>query len=76
MRFMTPMKHIRKVVFQMTQKDFADRIGVAQSTVSRWDNGAAPTLSEMSSVRELAQEQSIPWDDSWFFEIPATEAAE
>lgn len=73
---MTPMKHIRKNIFRLRQHEFAARIGVAQSTVSRWENGAASSSDEMSAIRSLAQEMQIAWNDAWFFEVPVTEPAE
>lgn len=66
---MKPITHIRKKVFGMSQAQFAEALGVSQSTVSRWDSGTAvPTQTEMEAIRELASKRSIEWNDSWFFE--------
>lgn len=74
---MNALKHIRKNVLRVRQKEFACLIGVAQSTVSRWENGEpTPSLSEMAAIRNLAKERGISWRDSWFFEDPAVEPAE
>ena len=64
------MKHIRTRVFRVTQAEFAALVGVAQASVSRWENGAAPSLTEMSSVRAAAKAKGVSWDDSLFFELP------
>lgn len=72
---MNAMKNIRKNVFSVTQAEFAAIAGVTQATVSRWESGIAPSLSEMQSIRAAAYERGINWDDSWFFETPQETAA-
>lgn len=37
----------------MTQPEFADRIGVSQGTVSRWEKGAAPAHSHLVELSKL-----------------------
>lgn len=64
------MKHIRTKIFEVTQAEFAALAGVAQATVSRWENGVAPSRDEMQAIRQAAFERSIQWDDAVFFEIP------
>lgn len=67
--------HIRKVVFGLTQKDFAEAVKVHQSTVSRWETGElCPSSHEMGAIRDLAKARGIEWDDRWFFEPPADAA--
>lgn len=77
MRFMNTLKFIRTKIFNVSsQSDFAIEIEVAQSTISRWENGAAPSLDEMQKVRSAAQKRGLPWNDSWFFEpAPSHEVA-
>jgi len=72
---MSAIRHIRKNVFAVTQAEFAAIAGVTQATVSRWENGIAPSLSEMQAIRAAASERGINWDDSWFFEAPQETAA-
>lgn len=67
------MLHIRKEVLKMSQLELAALAGTTQATVSRWERGELePGLSEMTKIREGAQAKGIEWDDSWFFEAPAT----
>jgi transcriptional regulator with XRE-family HTH domain len=37
----------------LTQPEFADRVGVSQGTVSRWEKGAAPTHQHLTKLAEL-----------------------
>lgn len=67
---MNSIKHIRKTVFRLNQADFAALAGVTQATVSRWESGGTPTLSELHAIREAAAERKIRWQDKWFFEAP------
>lgn len=73
MRRMTPIEHIRKSVFRLTQREFAEVVGVAQPTVSRWERGVPIASGEMSSIRSEAFARGIAWDDKWFFEVPGFE---
>ena len=76
---MSAIRHIRRNVFRSTQAEFAILAGVTQATVSRWedeDNGAAPSLEEMRAIRRAANERGLDWDDTWFFEAPATPTSE
>lgn len=68
---MNAIKAIRTKVFEVTQTEFAEIAGVKQSTVSRWENGVAPTLDEMRTIRQAAADRGIEWEDSWFFVPPA-----
>jgi transcriptional regulator with XRE-family HTH domain len=69
---MNPIKAIRTRVFNLTQVEFATIAGVQQSTVSRWENGVAPTLDEMQAIRSAAATKKMRWSDEWFF-TPAPE---
>jgi transcriptional regulator with XRE-family HTH domain len=75
---MNALLYIRKYIFRLNQSEFARAVGVGQSSVSRWDRGAAPSLPEMQRIREAAMRRGIDWDDRWFFRPPdsgETEAA-
>lgn len=67
------MKHIRTKVFALTQAEFAALAGVTQASVSRWENGVAPSLDEMRRIRDEAEKRNLEWDDRLFFEVPAVE---
>lgn len=67
---MNALKHIRKNVFKVTQAEFSSLAGVTQATVSRWENGVAPSLDEMKAIRIAAERREIHWDDGYFFEVP------
>ena len=69
---MLPIKHIRAKVFGMTQSAFAEVAGVSQATVCRWENSEfEPNRNELARIREAALASGKPWDDAWFFDIPA-----
>ncbi|WP_409233677.1 helix-turn-helix domain-containing protein [Rhizobium sp. WCS2018Hpa-16] len=68
------MKHIRKNVFKVNQAEFSSLAGVTQATVSRWENGGAPSLDEMKAIRLAAEKRNIEWDDRFFFEAPEVTA--
>lgn len=73
---MNTLAHLRKVVFRLSQREFAIEIGVNQSTVSRWEAGELePSRSEMAAIRALAERRAIDWQDRWFFEAPPTPEA-
>lgn len=63
------MHHIRTSVFRIRQAEMAQIVGVAQSTVSRWEKGLAePSLSEIARIRQEAIKRRIRWKDAWFFQ--------
>jgi len=67
---MTPIEHIRRNVFGLSQTAFADIAGTTQASVSRWENGELePGREEMAKIRKRAM-QVGHWDDRWFFEVP------
>lgn len=72
---MSAIRHIRKTIFRLNQADFAVLAGVTQATVSRWENGVAPSLDEMSAIRAAAIARGADWQDSLFFETPPQETA-
>ena len=61
---------IRKSIFNLTQRNFSQLLGVTQPTVHRWEESGIIPSKYQRKVRELAIEQGISWNDSWFFSIP------
>lgn len=59
MSFPEEIKRIRQRSF-LTQQDFAEKIGVAFSTVNRWESGRAkPNLRAMKSINAFCLENNI-----------------
>ena len=59
MTFSEAVKKIRKERF-LSQEDFAKDIGVAFSTVNRWENGKnAPSYKAMKSLNDYCKQYSI-----------------
>lgn len=68
---MSEMAHIRRDVFQVTQRAFAQIAGATQGTVSRWEAGEfEPSREQLSRIRDEALRRGIKWNDAWFFEAP------
>ena len=68
---MSPIEHIRRIIFKSSQAAFADIAGTTQATVSRWETGELePGREEMAKIREHAMLLG-EWNDRWFFEVPA-----
>ena len=62
MSFPEEIKRIRQRSF-LTQQDFAKKIGVAFSTVNRWESGRAkPNLIAMKSINAFCLENSIHYE--------------
>ncbi len=62
MSFPEEIKRIRQRSF-LTQQDFAKKIGVAFSTVNRWESGRAkPNLKAMKSINAFCIENGIPYE--------------
>ena len=62
MSFPEEIKRIRRRSF-LTQQDFANKIGVAFSTVNRWESGRAkPNLRAMKSINAFCFENNIPYE--------------
>ena len=72
-RFMTdsPIRWVRKRVFNVTQDAFASICGVSRPRVSRYENGAGnPPFEVMANVRQSAREKGLEFSGDWFFEVP------
>lgn len=62
MSFPEEIKRIRQRSF-LTQQDFAKKIGVAFSTVNRWESGRAkPNLKTMKKINEFCLENNITYE--------------
>lgn len=57
------IKKIRTRCF-LTQEDFAKKLGVAFSTVNRWEQGKSkPNLVAMKNIKAFCEENDIPYAD-------------
>ena len=69
MGFPEEIKRIRQRSF-LTQQEFAKVIGVAFSTVNRWEAGRAkPNLKAMKSINTFCLDNKISYEmleESWF----------
>lgn len=62
MSFPEELKRIRQRSF-LTQQDFAKEIGVAFSTVNRWESGRAkPNLKAMKSINAFCLDNNISYE--------------
>jgi predicted transcriptional regulator len=69
---MSPLRSIRKDILSLSQAELAAVAEVSQGTVSKWEAGElAPSLEEMSRIREAAIRRGVAWDDRWFFDGPS-----
>ncbi|NLC73983.1 MAG: helix-turn-helix transcriptional regulator [Clostridiales bacterium] len=68
MNFPGEIKKIRQSLF-MTQEDFAKEIGVAFSTVNRWEGGKSkPNLNAMKNIKEFCFKHDIDFsaaNEAW-----------
>lgn len=68
MNFPEEIKKIRQRSF-LTQQDFAKKIGVAFSSVNRWETGRAkPNLKAMKSINTFCLDNNIPYktiEEAW-----------
>lgn len=50
--------------FLMTQEDFAKEIGVAASTVNRWETGKTrPNMTAMRNIKEFCNNNEYPFEE-------------
>lgn len=71
---MSPMQHIRKAIFRISQVEMASITATTQATVSRWEKGElVPDLTHMARIRDAAQDRGLNWSDDLFFP-PATQS--
>ena len=64
------IKKIRQKSF-MTQEEFASELGVAFSTVNRWENGKTiPNMTAMKQLKFFCEKNNIPFDEveqAWLY---------
>lgn len=69
MDFPKEIKRIRQRSF-LTQQEFANALGVAFSTVNRWEAGRSkPNLKAMKSINTFCVDNNIAYEvleESWF----------
>lgn len=62
------IKRLRTRCF-LTQEDFANKLGVAFSTVNRWEQGKSkPNLVAMKNIKAFCDENDIAYkeiEDAW-----------
>ena len=74
---MTTLRRIRREVFGLTLVEMAAIAGVAQSTISKWENGIhRPDLQAMARIRSAALARKLAWDDAWLFEAATSPLAQ
>lgn len=50
--------------FLLTQEDFAKELGVAPSTVNRWENGKArPNIAAMRNIKAFCEIRDYPYEE-------------
>ena len=48
----------------LTQEDLANELGVAASTVNRWETGKArPNMSTMKAIKSFCEKCNFPYDE-------------
>lgn len=66
-----PARWIRVEVLHLTQAQLAEKLGVRQPSVFRWERARAFPAAMQPKIRELGKAARPDWSDSWFFEPPA-----
>lgn len=50
--------------FLLTQEDFAKELGVAPSTVNRWETGKArPNMAAMRNIKAFCESHDYPYEE-------------
>lgn len=71
----SPLRWVRKNVFNTTQDGLASIGGVSRPRVSRYENGSGdPPFDFMLRLRSEAKRLGLPFSADWFFEVPAQPA--
>lgn len=56
------IKSIRRTVL-LSQKEFAEEIGVSFSSINRWENNKAiPNFQALKKIKEFCDKKGIPFD--------------
>lgn len=68
MGFPDEIKKIRQRCF-LTQEDFAQEVGVAFSTVNRWEGGKTkPNLCAMKNIKQFCEKHKVEYanvEEAW-----------
>ena len=68
---LTPPKFVRLRVFKMTQAVYAEALGLAQGTVSKWESaGKFTSVDGQERVLDYCDRHGIPFKEQWLFRIP------
>jgi len=71
---MTLTRYLRKVLFKVSQAEFATICGTTQATVSRWERcEGEPGRVELGHLRKAAKARDLDWDDRWLLDHRLTE---
>lgn len=71
----SPLRWVRKNVFETTQDGLASIGGVSRPRVSRYENGGGdPPFDFMLRLWREAKRLGLPFSADWFFEVPAPSA--
>jgi transcriptional regulator with XRE-family HTH domain len=66
---MNRIRTIRVDVLGYSQKQLAEIAGVAQATVSRWENGVdTPTLAQAAQIAQAIRARGLRFDERAFFD--------
>ena len=65
MGFAEDIKNVRQQGL-LSQEDFSDKLGVAFTTVNRWENGKSlPNYKARRAINEFCKERDINYDITW-----------
>jgi transcriptional regulator with XRE-family HTH domain len=68
------LRFVRVYFLDLPQRELAVKLGVAQSAISRWENGILePDRVMLGRYRKLvlkAKKRELPWDDRYFWDVP------
>lgn len=68
---MNVIRHIRKRVLGLRQRELASVMGVSTSRLSNLENDLTEARhSELRAIRTHALARGLPWSDAVFFEAP------
>jgi DNA-binding protein len=63
MNFPEEIKKIRERAL-LTQMEFAEVVGVAFSTINRWETGKSrPHIKAMKNIKAYCEKHSLPYED-------------
>lgn len=66
----SPLRWVRRAVFDATQDEIAEIGGVSRPRVSRYETGDPPPFDFLRRIRDAALHRGLPFSGDWFFEVP------